>query len=205
MAETVAPATVFLVEDDAAMRDATALLLSLRGYATAMFACAEDFLQALAPSWRGCVITDIRMAGMSGLELQRALQDRGSELPVIVITAHGSIAAARDAFKSGAVDFLVKPFDDEQLMQAIERAFLRLAARREERPAAQALERLSERERQVLALVLEGVGNLGIGTRLGISPRTVEIHKSRILGKTGARNLADLIRLWHECGGPGMG
>src|SRR5262249_28160820 len=162
--------------------DAIALLLSLRGYTTAIFASAEDFLRALPPSGAGCVVTDIRMTGMSGLELQRALESRRAALPLVLITAHGSIAAARDAFKSGAVDFLEKPFDDEHLVAAIERAFGRLDdARGTRAPAVAALDALSPRERQVLALVVEGVGNRGIGERLGISPRTVEVHKARIL------------------------
>jgi len=195
------PRTVYIVDDDAAIRDALALLLSLRGYTTAIFASAEDFLGALPPSGSGCVVTDIRMAGMSGLELQRALEGRRAALPLVVITAHGSIAAARDAFKSGAVDFLEKPFDDEHLVAAIERAFGRLDDVRATRgPAASALAALSPRERQVLALVVEGVGNRGIGERLGISPRTVEVHKARILARLGARNLAELIRICRDAG-----
>lgn len=199
MPEADRPRTVYLVEDDAAMRDAAALLLSLRGYTTAMFASAEDFLRALTPAWHGCVVADIRMGGLSGLELQRALQERGHGLPVVIITAHGSIAAAREAFKSGAVDFLVKPFDDEQLIAAIERAFERLPARRRAGSTNSArLDTLTPRERQILALVLDGVGNLGIGAQLAISPRTVEIHKARLLAKLGARNLVELMRICHE-------
>lgn len=189
--------TVFIVDDDASVRDALALLLSLRGHPTAMFACAEDFLGSLAPEWRGVVIADIRMPGMSGLQMQEALAQHPSRLPVIIVTGHGDLAAARHAFRWNAVDFIEKPFDHAQLLQAIDRAMAGLpedAAAIGTRPVASVL---SAREREVLALVVEGVDNRGIGERLGISPRTVEVHKSRIMTKVGARNLAELIRITH--------
>jgi FixJ family two-component response regulator len=191
--------TVFIVDDDAAVRDALSLLLSLRGYATASFACAEDFLSALQPEWRGCVVADIRMPGMSGLDLQLTLSRHPAPLPVIIITAHGDIAAARQAFKARAVDFLEKPFDDDQLVHAIEMALQRApsAAPPGTRPATTAL---SAREREVMALVVDGFDNKTVGDRLGISARTVEVHKSRIMAKLGARNLAELIRIAHASG-----
>ncbi|HJW11039.1 MAG TPA: response regulator [Albitalea sp.] len=192
--------TVFIVDDDASVRDALSLLLSLRGYATAVFACAEDFLGALAPHWRGCVIADIRMPGMSGLDMQLALAGHPAQLPVIIVTGHGDVAAARQAFKANAVDFLEKPFDDEHLVQAIESALRGLpidAAQSGTRPRAATL---SAREREVMALVVEGLDNRSLGERLGISPRTVEVHKSRVMAKLGARNLAELIRIAHAGG-----
>ena len=192
--------TVFIVDDDAAVRDALALLLSLRGYATAVFACAEDFLGALAPHWRGVVVADIRMPGMSGLEMQEALARHPARLPVIIVTAHGDLAAARHAFRWNAVDFLEKPFDHGKLLQAIDRAMGGLppeAGAIGSRPAPSAL---SGREREVLALVVDGVDNRGIGEKLGISPRTVEVHKSRVMSKLGARNLAELIRIANATG-----
>jgi FixJ family two-component response regulator len=188
-------ATVFVVDDDAAVRDSLALLLGLRGYATAVFACAEDFLRALQPPWRGCVVADIRMPGMSGLDMQIALAAHPSHLPFIIITGHGDIAAARQAIKAKAVDFLEKPFDDEQLVRAIDKA---LAASQDDMALDDARARcalLSPRERQVLELVVNGVDNQRLGERLGISPRTVEVHKARVMTKTGARNLAELIRI----------
>lgn len=196
--------TIFIVDDDASVRDSLSLLLSLRGYATAVFACAEDFLRALTPSWRGCVIADIRMPGMSGLELQASLAGHPGRLPVIIITGHGDVAAARQAFRANAVDFLEKPFDDDHLVQAIERALRSLPLVQgaaggavgtsgfQPRSAA-----LSSREREVMALVVEGLDNRRLGERLGISPRTVEVHKARVMVKLGARNLADLIRMAH--------
>src|SRR5512133_2471592 len=114
--------TVFIVDDDASVRDSLSLLLSIRGHATATFASAEDFLAAVQPDWRGCLVLDIRMDGMSGLELQRRLRDGGPSLPVVVITAHGDVAAAREAFLADAVDFFEKPFDSAQLLGAIQTA-----------------------------------------------------------------------------------
>jgi len=187
--------TVFIVDDDPSIRDSLSLLFSLHGHATALFACAEDFLRALEPGWRGVVIADIRMGGMSGLEMQEVLAKHPSPLPVIVITAHADIAAARQAFKFHAVDFLEKPFDHDQLLASVERGMLGLpevATALGTRPAATTL---SSRERQVMALVVDGMDNRGIGAQLGISPRTVEVHKSRLMTKLGARNLAELIRI----------
>jgi two-component system, LuxR family, response regulator FixJ len=192
--------TVFIVDDDASVRDALSLLLSLRGYPTAVFACAEDFLKALSPSWQGCVVADIRMPGMSGLDMQVALESRASKLPVVIITGHGDVAAARQAFKAGAVDFLEKPFDDQLLVQAIDRALSELPSQRVGHELHGPLSHgstLSVREREVLVLVVDGLDNKGIGERLGISPRTVEVHKSRVMSKLGARNLAELIRMAH--------
>lgn len=185
--------TVFIVDDDAAVRDSLALLLSLRGLPTAVFGSAEDFLQVLKPQWGGCVVADIRMPGMSGLALQAALHERAPHLPVIVITAHGDIAAARQAFKASAADFFEKPYDEDLLTAAIERALARNPPR--PLPPAAHAAALSAREREVMALVVEGCDNRRIGDQLGISPRTVEVHKARLMAKLGARNLADLIRL----------
>jgi two-component system response regulator FixJ len=194
--------TVFIVEDDASVRDSLALLLSLRGYATAVFACAEDFLGALASHWRGVVVADIRMPGMSGLEMQAVLANHPARLPVIIITGHGDVAAARQAFKANAVDFLEKPFDDAHLLLAIEKALL--AGSGAERPVGSrpTSSTLSLREREVMKLVVDGLDNRSVGERLGISPRTVEVHKSRVMAKLGARNLAELMRIAHTLGAP---
>lgn len=192
---------VYIVDDDAAVRDSLSLLLSLRGYRTATFASAEDFLDALRPEWKGCLIADIRMPGMDGLELQRELQRRGVRLPVVIVTAHGDVASARAAFKSDAVDFLEKPFDEEAPIAAVEAAFRRECDRvsrdgeSERRQAV--LERLTDREREVVQLLAEGLHNVEVAERLAISPRTVEVHKARIMTKLGAGNLAELIRIVH--------
>jgi FixJ family two-component response regulator len=195
---------VYVVDDDASIRDSLALLLGLRGYRAALFASAEDFLAAFRPDWRGCLLTDLRLPGMSGLDLQRELRQRGAAMPVVIITGHGDIAAARAAFKADAVDFIEKPFDDDGPIVAIEAAFRREVARvsgdeeRERRGHTWAS--LTERERTVASLVIEGLHNRDIALQLGISPRTVEVHKSRLMEKLGARNLAELIRLAREKG-----
>lgn len=185
--------TVFIVDDDASVRDSLSLLLSLRGHVTATFASAEDFLAALRPDWRGCVVLDLRMPGLSGLEVQRCLHDRGPRLPVIVITAHGDVAAARQAFLADAVDFIEKPFDAELLLAAVDRALAGLGPATP--PAApRASDALSAREREVMALMVRGLHNRRIAAELGISPRTVEVHKARVLSKLGVSNLVDLVR-----------
>lgn len=183
--------TVFIVDDDASVRDALSLLLSLRGHACATYTSAEDFLAALQPAWRGCVVADIRMPGLSGLELQAALRERGIALPVIVITAHGSVAAARQAFLADAVDFLEKPFDGEQLLRAVEQA---LAGLPEPQAAARGTDTLTAREREVMALLVEGLHNRRIAETLGISPRTVEVHKARVLDKLGVASVVELVK-----------
>lgn len=189
--------SVFIVDDDASVRDALSLLLSLRGYATATFASAEDFLAALQPDWRGCLLLDIRMPGMSGLELQRCLNESGPTLPVVVITAHGDVAAARQAFLADAVDFIEKPFDSQQLLTAIANALsgLRAVAEVKEAGLRPLASPLSPREREVMALLVKGLHNRRIGEELGISPRTVEVHKARVMEKLGVKTVVDLVRL----------
>ena len=190
--------TVFVVDDDASVRDSLSLLLSLRGYATATFASAEDFLAAVQPQWRGCVVVDIRMPGMSGLELQRSLADSGLTLPVIVITAHGDVAAARQAFLADAVDFIEKPFDGEQLLQALETALagVRAVTIAQQPGVLQASkEVLSPREREVMALMVKGLHNRRIAEELHISHRTVEVHKARVMEKLGVKSVIELVRL----------
>lgn len=208
--------TVFIIDDDASVRDALMLLLSLRGHPCAGFASAEDFLTALQPGWRGCVVADIRMSGMSGLQLQALLREQRWSLPVIVITAHGDVAAARQAFMADAVDFLEKPFEGEQLLRAVETALTgvraeaaaqaespgtsgvgdaassTLAQRGQSRAAAPVL---SPREREVMGLLVQGLHNRRIAEELGISHRTVEVHKARVLEKLGVRSVVELVRL----------
>ena len=189
---------VVLVDDDASVRDALALVLGLRGYRTRVFASAEDLLAVVDASWEGCVVADLRMPGLGGLELAERLAALGIALPFIVITAHGDVASARAAFRLNAVDFLEKPFDDDQLVDAIETAFAREAGRLEEAEAhgerARTLAALSPREREIALLVASGMRNPAIAERLDISPRTVEVHKARVMEKLGAKGLDELIR-----------
>jgi FixJ family two-component response regulator len=195
------PLTVFVVDDDASVRDSLALMLGLAGYRTALFAHAEAFLAALQPEWAGCVLADLRLPGRSGLELQAALRERGSDLPVIIITAHGDVPAARAAFRAEAIDFLEKPFDQAQLVKAIDDAFS-VESRRLRRSAESGkLATLTAREREVLEHAAKGLHAKEIAQALGISPRTVEVHKTRIMEKLGVRNVAELVRFALAAGG----
>ncbi|MPZ43367.1 MAG: response regulator [Betaproteobacteria bacterium] len=190
--------TVFIVDDDGAVRDALALLLGLKGYRTAIFSSAEDFLAAYRKDWRGCLVLDIKMSGMTGLDLQSRLASQNVEMPIVIITGHGDAASARQALKTGAVDFLEKPLDEEQLVAAVGSALERDAKRRAEKvvgdETSSRLARLTPRERQVMDLAAAGRHNREIGEALGISPRTVEVYKARLMEKLQARNLSELIR-----------
>ena len=190
--------TVFLIDDDAGVRDSLSLLLSLKDISTQPFASADSFLESYTAERSGCVLTDLRMPGMTGLELQTAMRERHIELPVVVFTAHGDIATARAALKNGAFDFLEKPVDEAMLLDVLRNA---LRVDRERRSAAtqrstsdRRRERLTEREREILKLLTVGHSNREIAAQLGISPRTVEVHKARIMEKLECRSLAELIR-----------
>jgi len=190
---------VFIVEDDASVRDALGLLLGLQGYSVAMFGDAEGFLKARRPEWRGCLLIDIRMPGMDGLTLQKRLRDSGCGIPVVIMTGHGDVESAREAFRAEAVDFLEKPIDQDKLIRAIEEAFQR-QARAQESMAERAdlaglLATLTPREREVMELVVGGLHNRDIAETLGISARTVEVHKARVMAKLQVDNLPDLVRL----------
>ena len=190
--------TVFLIDDDASVRDSLSLLLSLKGMRTQLFAAAETFLETYRPEWRGCLLTDLQMPGMNGLDLQRALLDRGISLPVVVLTAHGDVQTTRLAMKSGAFDFLEKPVNDEVLIDVLNNAIredsLRHGTQSAENAVRSRLSRLTPREREVLGLLVEGLSQREIAGRLTISPRTVEVYKARMMEKLQCRSLADLIR-----------
>jgi RNA polymerase sigma factor (sigma-70 family) len=192
-------ATVFLIDDDASVRDSLSLLLSLKGMRTQLFAAAETFLETYRPEWRGCVLTDLQMPTMSGLDLQRALLDRGITLPVVVLTAHGDVQTTRLAMKSGAFDFLEKPVNDEVLLDVLSNAIREDSVRHNTHDAENSvrsrLSRLTPREREVLNLLVEGLTQREIAGRLSISPRTVEVYKARMMEKLQCRSLAELIRV----------
>ena len=191
--------TVFIVDDDPAVRDALSLLLGIQDYRVAVFGDAESFLKAYKSEWRGCLVLDIRMPGMDGLTLQKHLAQLGSELPVIIMTGHGDVASAREAFRAFAVDFLEKPLDHRKLLAAIADAFsrqrTRLVADMNRSDIERLLARLTPREREVMARVVAGQHNRDIAAELGISARTVEVHKARMMDKLGVNNVADLVRL----------
>jgi RNA polymerase sigma factor (sigma-70 family) len=190
--------TVFLIDDDPGVRDALTLLLSLKGLSTQPFATANSFIEAYRPERAGCVLTDLRMPGMTGLELQAELAARHIEVPLVLLTAHGDVSTARAALKNGAFDFLEKPVDDAQLVEVLRNA---LRVDRERRAAVTArattdrrIERLTKREREILELIAAGHQNREIATQLGISARTVEVHKARIMEKLECHSLAELMR-----------
>lgn len=191
--------TVYIVDDDPAIRDSLSLMLGLAGYKVALFADAESFLAACKPEWVGCVIADLRLPGRSGIELQTELCDRNSKLHFVIITAHGDVATARAAFQARALDFLEKPFDHGELMQAIESAFIRTQHCFEHDLARDAgkskLATLTGREREVLHHVAQGLHAKEIARTLDISPRTVEVHKAHLMAKLGVRTVAELVRL----------
>jgi len=190
--------TVFVVDDDAAALDSLVMLLKSDGLTTRGFASAHDFLAQFDTELRGCVITDLRMPSMDGIELIKALKAAGCILPVIVITGHADVSRAVDAMKAGATDFLEKPYESEQILRAV-RAGL------EENDAAvdagadrvriqRRMDSLTARERQVLDLIMEGASNKVIAAKLAISPRTVEIYRANVMSKMRADSLSDLIR-----------
>jgi RNA polymerase sigma factor (sigma-70 family) len=193
-----APLIVYIVDDDASIRDSLALMLGLGGYSTRLFADAESFLVAFQAAWSGCVVADLRLPGMSGVELQQRVRSLGSAIPFVIITAHGDVPAARAAFLAQAVDFIEKPFDDAQLRAAIETAFAlernRTDAAELRRADLEKLSRLTTREREVLEHAVKGLHAKEIGAALGISARTVEVHRTRIMEKLQVRNIAELVR-----------
>ena len=192
-------ATVFVVDDDAGVCDAVSSLVETVGLNVESFSSAEAFLSGAHDRSIGCIVLDIRMAGMDGLELQDHLKHHGVELPIIFITGHGDIPMAVEAVNAGALDFLEKPFDNDALLARVEEAILADRERRTREAASaeidQRLERLTPRERQVMEGILAGKLNKVIGYELDMSTRTVEVHRGRILEKLGARNAPEMVRL----------
>jgi len=189
---------VHVIDDDDGLREALAFLLDVNGIEARFYASANAFLDAL-PVADGCVLTDVRMPGLTGLELVRELRARGATFPVIVMTGHGDIPLAVEAMKAGVLDFIEKPFEDEHLIGSLRNALSALqtteASDAGRRAAEQRLSELSPRERDVLAGVVEGKLNKQIAFELEISPRTVEIYRANLMTKTGARNVAELMRI----------
>jgi RNA polymerase sigma factor (sigma-70 family) len=190
---------VFIVDDDLGVRDSLAMLLELKGFHTRTYESAEQFLARYRPEWPGCLILDLRMAGMDGLALQAELARRGAQLPIIIVTAHGDVAAARTALRAGAIDFIEKPIDNELLLAAVSAALERDARSRDQAAVqagfAERLARLTAREREVLDMVVEGRHNREIAAALRISPRTVEVYKSRLMEKLQVRRVPELVKL----------
>lgn len=190
---------IHVVDDDEAARDSLSFLLGAAGHAVKTFNSARAFLEALAGMAVSCVVTDIRMPGVDGLELMRRLTAEGHRFPVIMITGHGDVPLAVEAMKLGAFDFLEKPFDDDTMIAAINAALHRTEtdseSERESSEIAERLHGLSPRERQVLEGLVAGRPNKAIGRDLGISPRTVEIYRAKAMEKMKASSLSELVRL----------
>jgi two-component system response regulator FixJ len=191
--------TIYVVDDDEGVRNSLRFLLKSVGLSARTLASAREFLETYRPGQPGCVVLDVRMPGMSGLELQQQLNLRGATIPVIFITGHGDIPMAVEAMQHGAFDFLQKPFRDQDLIDRIQRALERDARQRAaltqyERIRAR-FQSLTPREREVLSLMTSGKPNKVMAADLGVSQRTVEIHRARVMEKTGAASLAQLVRM----------
>jgi two-component system response regulator FixJ len=190
---------VFVVDDDEGVRNSLRFLLKSVGLPARALASAGEFLESYQPSQPGCLVLDVRMPGMSGLELQQQLNLRGAVIPVIFITGHGDIPMAVEAMQQGAFDFLQKPFRDQDLIDRIQRALERdgrnRAALDEHARVRERLDSLTPREREVLALMTRGKPNKIMAAELGLSQRTVEIHRARVMEKSGAASLAQLVRM----------
>ena len=196
--------TIFVVDDDSAVRDALKLLLRSVGQAVETYGSGQEFVDAYNDDRAGCLVLDIRMPGMSGLELQQKLNEKHSILPIIFITGHGDVPMAVEAMQAGAVDFIQKPFRDQDLIdrinQALEKDSSNRAALGERNDIRRRLETLTPREREVLDLVVHGKANKVIAGDLKLSQRTVEIHRARVMEKMQASSLAHLVRMVLEVG-----
>jgi RNA polymerase sigma factor (sigma-70 family) len=196
----VSPApAAFIVDDDSAVRDSMALWLGMRGIRCLAYASAESFLEAVRPDWRGCVLIDLQLAGIDGLQLQARLAQLRIRMPVIFVTGHGDVGTARDALKAGALDFIEKPVDNDRLVELVGTAMAKDAAQAQREAHAALLtarlQRLTQREREVMQRVVGGRHNREIAADLGISPRTVEVYKARLMDKLDVRRVADLVKL----------
>ncbi|MCK6395256.1 response regulator transcription factor [Zoogloea sp.] len=189
---------IYLVDDDEALRDSLAWLLESQGFKVAAFASAEEFLKAWRPEFNGCLLLDVRMPGMSGLELHERLRAQYSTLPIIFITGHGDVPMAVAALKKGAVDFIEKPFNDTELLRLVSQCLVteqeHRARRRQDAEVSRRLDQLTQREREVLDLIIAGKLNKQIADVLGISIKTVEVHRARVMEKMAAQSLAELVQ-----------
>jgi two-component system, LuxR family, response regulator FixJ len=196
--------TVFIVDDDAAVRDALKFLMRSVGHTVETFASALDFLNAYSDDRPGCLVLDIRMPGLSGLELQDKLVEQRAIVPIIFITGHGDVPMAVEAMQAGAMDFIQKPFRDQDLLDRINQALEKDAANRQVLREANAIRErlvsLTPREREVMDLVVQGKANKVIAGDLDLSQRTVEIHRARVMEKMNASSLAHLVRMVIEVG-----
>lgn len=190
-------AEIWIVDDDDAVRDSLSALLKGEGYAVKTFASSREFLDFAHEGMRGCLLSDVRMPGMSGLDLQRRLHEMGIRVPTVFITGHGDVPMAVQALKAGAADFIEKPFPNKVLLDSLAEALAGAGVASDRERVAGIRARyalLTERERQVMALVVDGHSNKEVAASLGISPRTVDIHRTHVMEKMKADNLPDLVR-----------
>lgn len=202
--------TVFVVDDDEAIRAGLSDLLESAGLTTQQYSSAEEFLEAWTPDRAGCLVLDVRLPGISGMELQDMFAGSGVGLPIIVMTGHGDMPMVRRALKAGAVEFLIKPFQDAELLKAVEQAFELDRTRRYDEELVHSIQArvdtLTERERQVMDLVTAGLTNNEIAERIFLSVVTIKLHRSQVMRKMRANSLADLVKLseWlNKSRGPG--
>jgi two-component system response regulator FixJ len=190
---------VHIVDDDSAVRDALSLLMKAEGLQTRTHASAEAFLKSLTPTSKGCVLLDVRMPGLSGLELQQVLKKKHVIMPVIIMTGYADVPMAVQAMKAGAVDFIEKPFDNERLLKQVQLCLRTCeevqATQLQQQAAGEKTARLTRREQQVMDMLVQGHQNRLIAEKLGISPRTVEIHRARVMEKLEAHSLSDVVRI----------
>jgi two-component system response regulator FixJ len=195
---------VMVVDDDSGVRNAMRALLKSVGLESAQYPSAQEFLAAYQLEQPGCLVLDIRMPGMSGLELQQQLNLRGAVIPVIFMTGHGDIPMAVEAMQHGAFDFLQKPFRDQDLLDRIQKALVKDGQLRqslgEHTRIRERLESLTPREREVLDLLVQGKQNKAVAQDLGVSPRTVEIHRARVMEKMAVQSVAELVHMMHGLG-----
>jgi FixJ family two-component response regulator len=195
---------VFVIDDDASLRRAIQRVLGSVGLHVELFGSASEFLRATRPDVPSCIVLDVRLPGMSGLDLQRELTSAGIHIPLIFITSYGDIPMSVRAIKAGAIEFLQKPFRDQDLLDAIQLALKRDRLRRESEADVQLLrerfESLTPREREILPLVVSGLLNKQIGASIGTSEATVKVHRSQLTRKMGAQSLADLVRMAERIG-----
>jgi len=196
---------VHVVDDDDAIRDALGFMLRTAGYEVKSFSSGSDLMSRIDELGAGCILLDIRMPGMDGLETQQGLKDRGADQPVIIMTGHGDVNLAVKAMKAGAIDFIEKPFENHVLIGAIDEALSQLASdgsqHNRRKAAIERLKTLSAREREVLDGLAAGCPNKAIAYDLGISIRTVEVHRANLMSKLGARSLSEALRLAFAAGG----
>ena len=201
---TETDATVFVVDDDGAMRVALMNLIRSVGLRVELFASAQEFLRSKLPDVPSCLILDVRLPGLSGLDLQRRTGDAGIEIPIVFITGHGDIPMSVRAMKAGAVEFLTKPFRDQDLLDAIQQALERDSKARDQRAALEELRSrfasLTSREREVMKRVVAGLLNKQIGAELGTSETTVKIHRHQVMEKMGAGSVPELVRMADRLG-----